>query len=181
MNKNLSIFAAVAALAVLPACNDYTTPQGVVATAYNAVQKDKLKTLKKTLKGDAKEMYGHTAGLVDLQNRFKGLEVSLGKTTLDSTDKVRDRDVARYYTVELLSREQNKGEEQVEFSKEGEAKVVCDVRRRFVRQPVPGHPGYPYDSGYCRSPYGCDGYYGPYPPYYTREEESTRCWIFELI
>jgi hypothetical protein len=180
MKRVLLVLVCAAALTGLTGCNDYTTPQGIVGTAYKALSKDNVKTFKRTLTGDALARYGNLAGMVDLQKRFAGRELKAGETVLTATEKdSRGWDKVRRYSVEVMSRAI--GREGDRFERETGAGVVCSVRfqrkRDFDDYP---HRHFPGRGGYY--PMDMEMYFssrGENPPS-AWYDERTWCWISSI-
>ncbi len=106
MNKGF-FFVAATAMVVLAGCNDYVTPAGVVATAYESLEKGDLKAFNKALTGKALETYGTAQGAAALKGRLAGLTVSMSKPEMVSTVAVPNTNPAqqiRTYTVNVLGK-----------------------------------------------------------------------------
>ena len=181
MNRRTALLACLVAATGLTGCNDTTTPQGIVGTAYNALKNDKVKTLKRALMGDALARYGNTAGMVDLQRRF-ARELRAGETALVAVEKDgRGWDKSRSYAVDVMSRAAGRTDD--EFARETRADVYCSVRfeRRHDRDfphDFPGHyhPGRP-GGWYPLTADVSVRNENPNPRWY---DEYTRCWIRSL-
>jgi len=125
MKKISSFVLACLACMGLSACNDYSSPQAVVGSAYAALSKNDLKSFRKTLQGEALEQFGNAEGMALLQNEFQG-EPTLGKTTFVSE---RDGTYGDYqtYNVEFFVRQEGS------TAKVYDATVFCVVRQRVRR------------------------------------------------
>ena len=182
MNRRLALLVCVVAATGLTGCNDYTTPQGIVGTAYNALKNDKVKTLKRSLTGDALARYGNTAGMVELQKRFAGRELRAGATVLVGVERnARGWDKSRFYAVDVMSRAAGRADD--EFTRETRADVYCSVtferrRDRDFPRDYPGHyhPGRP-GGWYPLTADVAVRNGNPNPRWF---DEYTRCWIRSL-
>jgi hypothetical protein len=176
MTKNWTL---VLAAFALTGCSDFTSPQGVIGTAYTALTKENPKLFKKTLTGEAKARYGSLEGMVELRKLLDGRRALTGKVELVKTDRDgRGWDHVRYYTVDVLG-SRGAGD----ATKVLTADVECQVRYTRNHIDFPHHHGYPHGGRY---PY----YYGDisvdadfalhhhhYRPFY---DESVYCKISRL-
>lgn len=143
----LGIAALVAAIG-LSGCDDVSSPKATLATAYKALQKDKLKTFRSTLSGEAAAQYGSADGMAKLKGELAGLELSFGDERYLSTRQLSTRRKLHTYTVEVLVR--GKGSER--FSRFKTAKVLCvwtDARYYNPRNPAGGDVGDVPESTEC--------------------------------
>ena len=119
---------ALALIAFASGCNDYSTPKTVIGSAQKALEKSQLKKFSKTLTGEAKERYGNLAGMVELQERFRGLDLRIGSVQMIGVRTgFRGWDKFRAYTVDLQSRP--KGQTGL-YGHEMVITVGCDVSFR---------------------------------------------------
>jgi hypothetical protein len=146
--KKAIVLGAVLALFGLSACNDFSSPQGVVGTAYHALKTNNPELFNKTLKGDALLNYGNLNGMAKLQDELKGLDVMAGNTVLVSTDPVGHSNwmvKARHYTVDVMGKKA--GDVSAQFARVLTANVDCEVSYDWERDyPMDGYP-YPYFPG----------------------------------
>lgn len=68
MNKHMLLIFSLVFLAT--ACDDYTSPDGVVKTAFKAVQDNNLKTFRKTLSKKQKEKIGNQESLDQIRQQL---------------------------------------------------------------------------------------------------------------
>lgn len=105
--RGLALVAVLGFGLTLSACSDYTSPQGVLGTAFSALKKEKVKAFKRTLTGAAEEQYGTLVGMGALAAEIQGLELSVGSVTMTkSVQDFRGRDIYQAYAVKVLAREQ---------------------------------------------------------------------------
>ena len=125
--------AAVLSMA-LAGCSDFGSPQGVLGTAFSALKKEKVKTFKRTLTGEALEKYGNLVGMGELAAEIQGQDLSLGTIVLKSVEKnARGHDVRRVYSVEVLSRDlTGQSLKTGTFRRFKDATVECKIS--YVRQ-----------------------------------------------
>lgn len=172
------LFLAVLAFG-LSACNDYSTPKGVLGTAYKALKENKLKTFRKTLDGSALKEYGDELGMAKLQELIQSKELMPGNETLMQSEvDFYGRLVKQVFNVPVLAR--NEGESSSPFEPFWTSQIHCESRYYYNARPgwrrTPGDPFYPFPGDpICSVP-------GPNPPgycdgYYTR---VTHCRILEL-
>ena len=87
-------------------CNDVSTPEGVLGTAWNRLEKEKVRAFKRTLRGSAREQYGNLVAMGELLQEIRPLELSVGDVVLTETKKDQwQRDVRKNYEVQVLARQ----------------------------------------------------------------------------
>ncbi len=160
-SKTLQVTVCALALFGLAGCVDYSSPKGIVGSAYKALSKNDTKAFTKTLSGEALDRYGNLEGMIVLQRELTGLEVKVGKVTLTGTERENRRVELEKYTVDVVGRK--RGEESAQYTAVMTAKVECEHSWSYHYEPYlpahldrPGYPGYPgygpgYDYGYGRS------------------------------
>src|SRR5262245_12854022 len=72
MKNVVTVMALLVGVMGLVGCDDLVTPKGVVNTAAEALYKNDLAKLQKTLKGPAAAQFGTKAGLVTLRQKLSG-------------------------------------------------------------------------------------------------------------
>lgn len=182
MNKiiyRLSLVAVAVSTLALTGCKDFSSPGGVVKTAYQALGKNDTVAFPKTLRDQALKEYGDLAGMIDLQKRLGGLSLRVGNESLVSSEKDSlGRDKKRTFEVKVLGRPtENKDAPYVESLA---ATVVCDVRYHWVDR-GPYYPGPGFGCSPYASPWAC------YPgtpvtiyPGNSGQQESQYCLISEI-
>ena len=159
----------------LTACNDLSSPEGVLGTAFRALQKEKVKTFKRTLRGDALEQYGSIVGMAEIINELQPLDVKLGETQLVRTELDGAKfPTLRVFEVELLARQ--KSSQSADYSPFRTVAIECDVSYHYEF-----NPNWDYGSGCYQAPGGtfCRDYpRSPYPPI---RREAQRCYITNVV
>lgn len=123
MKKNLVIvLSALVAAFALAGCNDLSTPEAALGSAFKAIKKNKLGAFKATLSGDALAQYGNAEGLKALATQLSGLKVSLGNKQYLWNRRVSHRHDRYSYSLDILV----KAEGQATESRFKTAFVVCD-------------------------------------------------------
>lgn len=166
MNKNyLYLVATLVAALGLSACNDLSSPESTLASAYTAVSKNKLSDLRETLVGKALDAYGNAEGLKKLQTELAGLEMTTGNKTYVGGHRHDYRHYTYVYTLDVLVRQ--KGTKQ--YSRYKTANVVCEWHR--------GHRGFHHGCGHG-GPHG--QFPGPDCDIDTDTPDHQECLISEL-
>jgi hypothetical protein len=94
MRKISILLAAVFMMAGLSACNDFSSPEGVVGTAYKAVKKNDLKLLRKTLDPSIRDQLGTKEGMASLKANLERADVTIldnqivGGSSLGDDDQI---------------------------------------------------------------------------------------------
>ena len=155
-------------------CSDYTSPAGVLGTAFSALQKEKVKAFKRTLTGEAAEQYGNLVGMGDLAAEIRGLDLTVGTVTkTNAVTDFRGREIFQEYDVKVLARDKvtQVASDEVStgtFRLFKNAKVECRIQYvRVWNDPLCDVPGPIVRCG------------GGFPRYYTVEKQTT-CLIAGL-
>jgi hypothetical protein len=104
MNKLLTMTVALVSMAVLSACQNFSTPQGVAGTAGNALKKNDAKTFFASLTDQAAAQYGSESGFAALKaelSHYSKIDLS-GATLLDTSPDGDTRD----YRVDVYGHNQ---------------------------------------------------------------------------
>ncbi len=105
MKKILSIAVAACLMAGLSACNDTTSPEGVVQMAAKALNENNLKDFTQTLSGNALAAYGNAEGMAKLKEKLNGYELSTGVSWLTTTvSNDMGLDKLRIYVVPVMGK-----------------------------------------------------------------------------
>ena len=78
MKNKLIILGTIIAALGLSACNDLSSPENTIGSAYTAITKGNLKDFRDTLIGNALSRFGNRAGLSVLQQEFSNMQVAIG-------------------------------------------------------------------------------------------------------
>ncbi len=167
--KNLGWLFVLALVSVgATGCRDFTSPQGVVRTAVSAVRSEKLKTFRKTLKGEALDQYGSLAGMGSLQKELAPLDLKFGTVEMvrEDRDASSQLPVARVFALEVLAREKQESRKSaVPYELFKKLQVECSVSHVWVR------PGPDFD-GNCGT-FPRPGFCQPAPQPSYREERQV--------
>jgi hypothetical protein len=127
MKKLALLTLSLVALTGLSACNDYSTPSGVVATAGRALEKDKAKTFKRTLTGEALARYGNDEDMAALRAELSVYEVKSLRTFLTSTEIIGRHHKILTYSVDGIGKKRCDSDSNLRtiFN----ATVVCNEHR----------------------------------------------------
>lgn len=160
----------------LSACNDFSTPKGVIGTAYQALKENKVKTFKKTLGDAALSQYGNEAGMATLQTLIVGKDLMAGADTPTSTESdFWGRPVHVSYSVPILSKKA--GDSLDPWTPFWTAVVQCESRYyNNGGGSFPGNPPGPIP------PIGREDCWGSNSPVYCRDYVTvvTNCAITDL-
>ena len=152
-------------------CNDYSSPKGVVGTAYKALKENNSKTFYKTLAGSALEEFGNEKGMSELQAALSGLELDLGEEQMTSEEKdFFGRPVLRNYAMPILAHPSGE-----DFKNLWMAEIRCELSYQYHHQ-----PDYPINPPYQPIPH--DHYLDLNSPANHRDEVTvwTTCKIIHL-
>ncbi len=167
MKKQIGILALCATILGLAACNDLSSPQATIGTAYQALKSNHLKDFVETLKDKALEKYGNSAGMSELQNLLAGLDVKPGRTEMtdEKLDPMR-RPILRNYQAEVLVKKT--GEKTDPWRPFLQMKVECQTS--YMQSfPQRNFPHRPWDPDECWLP-------GGNPPAYCSDYYSEHTW-----
>jgi hypothetical protein len=119
----------------LVGCSDFTSPEGILKTAYVALNKDNSVDFRGTLTGDASERFGSLEGMGELKEKLTGRTLSFGDTDVKSLEQdYRGFDKLRLYDIQVLAKE---GENRLPvFKSFMHVSVICDVMIHFHRYGV---------------------------------------------
>lgn len=89
-------------------CNQYNTPEGVLGTAYQALQEDDLKLFNSTLRDEALQNHGNEESLCHFQRLLLGKDAKIGeakliKTVLNPCKKPKRKE----YSISILGKNSN--------------------------------------------------------------------------
>lgn len=166
--RTLQVTVCALALFGLAGCVDYSSPKGIVGSAYKALSKNDTKAFTRTLAGEALDRYGNLEGMIVLQRELAGLDVKIGKVTLTGTERENRRVELEKYTVDVVGRK--RGEEASEYGAVMTAKVECEHSWSYHYEPyMPAYLERPYYPGYP----GYGHWYGPTHGRVVREENRS--------
>jgi hypothetical protein len=86
MTKILALTTAFLAFSML-ACTDNIGPAQTVKSAYVSLEKNQTQDFISLLSGDALATYGTQEGTIALQRALSGMNLQIGKSTLEDTDQ----------------------------------------------------------------------------------------------
>ena len=127
---------------VLSACNDISSPKGILATGLEALQKSDISTLRGLLSGEALENYGNIQGMQLLRAKLEGRTISITAPVLinytgetwnyDATYSVTAVDSSQntILATEVVCHTENDAESPVEHQTEGAIEsTTCNISK----------------------------------------------------
>ncbi len=163
---------------VMVGCNDLSTPESTLGSAYKALSKEKVKTFKRTLTGEALEQYGNITGMAAIIAELKPLDVKIGETKLLKQEFTKHGMlVGQLFDVNLLAREKSSKTQSADYAPFKSVTIDCEVSYVYNNT-----GGWSWDlaqdcyfgpqGNFCRP--------GPRGPFFPVERAVQRCQIAKI-
>jgi hypothetical protein len=159
MKRPAATIAIITCLFGLSACYDDTSPKGILASAYDALQKNDTKVFTKTLSGRAKRSFGTLDGMIKLQNAMKDYDVTVANVLLRESSREPNGNETKVYDADIVGRPA--GVTDATYSRLITAQIACHLYK--MRQnmghcydgPSGWNPDCDFDGNYAQTVTEC--------------------------